>query len=105
MQECFRQYPEIYGAELADEEEAAAQDSPDAPAAQTSNEPPVSEQQQTRDEQPAISVEGHESKLEADTAPEAIRVNQEAPKKWEDASAANDKVEDKKDETKAEKEA
>ena len=24
MQECFRQYPEVYGAELADEEDAAA---------------------------------------------------------------------------------
>ena len=33
MQDCFRQYPEIYGAELADDE-AAESDSAPAPAAE-----------------------------------------------------------------------
>lgn len=103
MQECFRQYPEIYGAELGDEEEAA-QESLDAPAAQASNEALVSEQQ-PRDELPTTSVQDNEKKLETDDLPGDVRVNEDAPKKWEDASAANDKVEDKKDDTKPEKEA
>lgn len=30
MQECFREYPEVYGAELADEEEAGREDQAEA---------------------------------------------------------------------------
>lgn len=102
MQDCFRQYPEIYGAELADEAEAeAAQESPDAPAAQTSNETPAVEYQKLRDEPPAASIGASENKPEAYNLPGAVPANDAVPAKWEDATAANKEVEVKKDDAKA----
>jgi len=99
MQECFRQYPEIYGAELADEEEAAAQDALDG-------EPPVAEYQKAREDSPSINaaVGAAEHKLETDNLPGATPANGEVPAKWEDATEANVKEVAKPKEKQDEKE-
>ena len=106
MQECFRQYPEIYGAELADEEEAAAQDA-------LEGEPPIAEYQKAREDAPSVSAAtgSAEHKLETSNLPSATPANGEVPTKWEDATEANvkevpnpkDKQEEKKEKTSEEK--
>jgi intermembrane space import and assembly protein 40 len=113
MQDCFRQYPEIYGAELSDEAEEAAEGVEAAAAASpegspeplpnnADNEPPVTDHQALREEAPATISGQTNAKLETDNLPGAASVNGQVPSKWEDATAANLEVEkeDKKEESK-----
>ncbi len=109
MQECFRQYPEIYGAELADDEaddeigEAAlaapkeqqqAPEQSDAPAptggAEVVN-PPKAEVAQKAEAEPAPVPE---EPSEAESEPKGP--------KWEDATAANVEVKEEESKAKAE---
>lgn len=96
MQECFRQYPDIYGAELSAEEEAAegldaqsaAQKVDDAAATATA---PVQNDEESyqkirEDSTPSSTVELSQSSTKAHEENEA------APAKWSDATAANDEV-------------
>lgn len=103
MQECFRKYPEIYGAELQDDEEVqntegsapANADGESAPApekeAAPAEEKPIEKKaEKTADETPAEKKT--ESKPETTTpnlkaAEEAVPA--EAPKKFSDATDAN----------------
>ena len=78
MQECFKQYPEIYGAELADDEEEGA---PETDAAA-----PLADAQKVATESPVEAVK----QSEATSAPTVVE-----PKKAQDATDANNKVEEK----------
>lgn len=104
MQECFRQYPEIYGAELADDEaddeigQAALdapkeeQQAPVAPTGEPEIVPPETEVAQKEQGKPAnVPTEPTEAKPESES---------KGPK-WEDATAAN--VEVKEEEQKKKK--
>src|SRR5687768_346909 len=113
MQGCFRQYPEIYGAELGDEEDVegegqgeAAAASPaanaDAPVTQdATSEPASAELQGLREQTPGAAPS---NKPETNNLPGAAPANGKVPTKWEDATAANDhpdgEGEEKKDEKK-----
>lgn len=84
MQECFRKYPEIYGAELSDDE--LAEDSVDGAA-----QPPVPEEYQVaREDVQAPASE--ESTPRENSVSSAKAVDNPIPAKWEDATAANDEV-------------
>lgn len=102
MQDCFRQHPDVYGAELAEDdaaEEAAEQHAeehatktaitPDADAAPVIAEP---DHQTLRESKPAsVSPQTNAEapvKKSATPAPE----NDPFPTKWDDATAANDAV-------------
>ena len=87
MQVCFRKYPEIYGAELSDDE--LAEDAVDG-AGQA---PTPEEYQVLRDEaQVSAAKEGTpDATLPSDVTP----VESSIPAKWEDATAANDEVANK----------
>ncbi|KAG9258760.1 intermembrane space import and assembly protein 40 [Emericellopsis atlantica] len=96
MQECFRQYPEIYGAELADDEEAdtegAAAASPEASTAAQPKAPAdaTEDQQQLRSDVPASAhVEESEKKLESAHTTGVDVADSQAPPPWEDATDAN----------------
>ena len=116
MQECFRKYPEIYGAELADEEDAAdaGQGNPDAPDTQadtqaSSKAPNPEDQQSPPQEPPTTPAAANDNKsetvtpvkpdtpLNADTPVNAAPVSDAIPTKWDDATEANEKVESKPD--------
>ena len=87
MQDCFRKYPEVYGAELADEEEAERELNEESapPAAQ--------------------SVELGQDKPETQSSPATSSAEHEAMPKWEDATAANQEAaKDGKDTAKEDKE-
>jgi intermembrane space import and assembly protein 40 len=132
MQECFRKYPEIYGAELADEEDAAeaGQGDPDAPDTQADarvsyKAPNPEDQQSSPQESPTTPTAANDSKsetdnparpgtvipvkpdtpLNADTPVNAAPVSDAIPRKWDDATEANDKVESKPDGAKEKKDA
>lgn len=114
MQDCFRQHPDVYGAELAEDE--AAEEAAEQHAAQSADEhaavKPTStpdtkaaqpDRQQLR-EQPASSPPPQkpqqEKKESASTAAAAAPISTPAtpehdpfPTKWDDATAANDAVE------------
>lgn len=106
MQECFREYPEIYGAELSDESEegaegvesaASPEGSPEALPNNTDSKPPSMDHQQLREHAPANSSSVADSKLETDNIPSAVPANGQVSAKWEDATAANLEVDDKED--------
>lgn len=107
MQECFRQYPEIYGAELSDDAEEGGEDaaspegSPEPLPNNSDNEPPAMDHQQLRENAPSAGSTITDSKLETDNLPGATSVDGQVPTKWEDATAANREV-DNKEETKKE---
>ncbi|KFH43151.1 Mitochondrial intermembrane space import and assembly protein-like protein [Hapsidospora chrysogenum ATCC 11550] len=124
MQECFRKYPEIYGAELADEEDAAeaGQGNPDAPDTQadtqaSSKVPNPEDQQSSPQEPPTTPAAANDNKsetvtpvkpdtpLNADTPVNAAPVSDAIPTKWDDATEANEKVETKPDSAKEKKDA
>jgi intermembrane space import and assembly protein 40 len=106
MQECFRRYPDVYGAELEDDDEA------DAAAATAAGipEPEASEQQQPAS--PAISAPAAEIdasshpdekrarakdvhaqvKSEVAEKPEQPESEDLIPKAWHDTEAKNDAV-------------
>ncbi|KAG8419569.1 Oxidoreductase [Metarhizium acridum] len=77
MQECFKKYPDIYGAELSDDGEEAADDLHQSPR----DEP---------QESPAIAIE--DNRPETDNLPGVKPLeNNGVPKKWEDATDADKK--------------
>ncbi|POR31365.1 Intermembrane space import and assembly protein 40 [Tolypocladium paradoxum] len=80
MQECFRKYPEIYGAELSDDE--LAEDGVDG-----AGQAPAEEYQVARDEAPAAK-----ETPEAHNSSGVTPVENPIPTKWEDATAANDEA-------------
>ncbi|KAK3192648.1 Oxidoreductase [Lecanicillium sp. MT-2017a] len=105
MQECFRQYPEIYGAELADDEaddeigQAALdaskeeQQAPVAPTGEPEIVPPETEVAQKEQGKPAnVPAEPTEAKPESES---------KGPK-WEDATAANVEVKEEEQKKKQE---
>jgi intermembrane space import and assembly protein 40 len=99
MQECFRKYPEIYGAELADDEEAeaeaavaAATASPErSAAAQPKSAIDAAEDKQQPQAKSPIStqVEQSEKKPGAETTPAAAVADSQVAPPWEDATDAN----------------
>lgn len=125
MQECFRKYPEIYGAELADsEDEEYAPANPDEPTEQQvlrEEHQQVAEKQQTPTEGEHADADKQlfrEEPIAAKTTPAAEQTETKnsasapvaaAPEaktdapaaaeshgsKWEDATGANDNVEEK----------
>ncbi|TWU78487.1 Oxidoreductase [Metarhizium rileyi] len=76
MQDCFKQYPDIYGAELSDDSEEATDDLHqglrDEPPAIPGSTAPIDSQSETKD-LPAVKPAGDDG----------------APKKWEDATDAD----------------
>jgi mitochondrial intermembrane space import and assembly protein 40 len=103
MQECFRKYPEIYGAELQDDEEAQNAEG-SAPASADGESVPAPEKEAVPAEEKPIEKKAEkaadetlaekktESKPETTTpnlkaAEEAVPA--EAPKKFSDATDAN----------------
>lgn len=109
MQECFRQYPEIYGAELSDEGEegtegaaapegvASPEGSPDALPSNADSEPASTEYQKLREQAPPATSSVSDSKPETDNVPGSTPANGQVPAKWEDATAANHEVDDSED--------
>lgn len=95
MQECFRQYPEIYGAELADEEEASQESDAEAPS---------TDYQKLREDAPTTTsaaksaTDATDAQVEAESLPSAKAANGEVPAQWEDATGANAEVEEPKKE-------
>lgn len=110
MQDCFREHPDVYGAELADDEEAEANaaateaqaatdaETLSAPAEAKTGQPEThgdAERQQLRDAVPASAAEkkeGAASKMSNATSVTAAEASDPFPTKWDDATAANDKV-------------
>lgn len=84
MQECFREYPEIYGAELADE---AAADETMADAGV----PPLEDSQKLRDEHDTDAESLKHATRDA-SAPVKPPTKDPIPTKWDDATAANEEV-------------
>ncbi|KAH6668082.1 mitochondrial intermembrane space import and assembly protein 40-B [Plectosphaerella plurivora] len=101
MQECFRKYPEIYGAELADDEEAQNEGSApaDSDSAAVSEKAALAEEKpvEKKAEKPAEETpveKKTESKPETTTPEPAFAKAEEAapaeaPKKFSDATDAN----------------
>ncbi|KAM0425069.1 hypothetical protein ACHAPT_009628 [Fusarium lateritium] len=102
MQECFKKYPEIYGAELADDEDGAPPTTPDfgdeqpAPDAQKAPAEPIAQSTQTpppQETQPvAIPVEKKpevEKKQEEQKAEEPRKTLESEPLQSHDATAAS----------------
>ena len=99
MQECFREYPEIYAAELSDEEDG------EQPAPETSAEgadkqapapePTVEESSDAKAETKAERESGEKPKPvleEVKQAEPAFKEQTPIPKAWEDATDANEKA-------------
>lgn len=92
MQECFKEYPEIYGAELQDDA-----DEGDAPP-QSEGETPLPDSRATQTESPSVDIK--DKTPEKDNLPVTTQATEEPiPAKWDDATAANDvaKEEQKKE--------
>jgi mitochondrial intermembrane space import and assembly protein 40 len=115
MQECFRQYPEIYGAELSDEEDAVADNSaepipatettpaPAAPASASAPDTTTEDYQKLREPSPSTSA--LLSNI-GDSQPEPIpsrEASDNIPAKWDDATGANDQVREREATEKKEK--
>ena len=114
MQECFRQYPEIYGGELDDEADDESADAtvgaPQEQQQQQQEQQEKHQQQQKSDEENGLgptgdaevnvpeSVKSHE--VEGEPAPSpapdkpAVAKSQPNGAKWEDATAANVEAEE-----------
>ncbi|KAK2606019.1 Oxidoreductase [Conoideocrella luteorostrata] len=86
MQECFREYPDIYGAELSDDE---AGEDPNAEIPQVPSDEPVA---------PATKDNALDTSKSTDIKPEA---EESVPKEWKDATDVTDK--DLKEEQPAQK--
>lgn len=94
MQECFRKYPDIYGAELADEEAADA-------ALEESGEPPMTDVLESREAKENLESTVVDTDLSGrHQLPGAKTLNDPIPAKWDDATAANNKVQEEKKEEK-----
>lgn len=83
MQECFRKYPEVYGAELTDDE--LADDTEDE-----SGEPGAVLSGRDEDRAPAIQ----DKTVESDPLLEPTPIRVPAGPKWEDATEANHGVQE-----------
>lgn len=95
MQDCFRKYPEVYGAELADEEDLEGDDNvPEPLPGKGSHEPPVTEHQRTRTGTPMSDAQPDMSEVE--NLPGVRPVEEGITMKWEDARESNKEVEDEK---------
>ncbi len=88
MQDCFRQYPEIYGSEIADDEdEGAPAPAPEEALAKQTNEPTIG--QSAGLDKPAASATEVEEKAEK-VKEEAEKVAEKVvPKEPHDATKAN----------------
>ncbi|EHK27048.1 uncharacterized protein TRIVIDRAFT_215045 [Trichoderma virens Gv29-8] len=92
MQECFRKYPEIYGSELEEADNAEAEGSDEAAsaapaaavAAPEAPEAPVEDRQQLREDSPAKSR--NSDGAETDNLPGVKLVENSAPRVTEDAT-------------------
>jgi intermembrane space import and assembly protein 40 len=115
MQECFRQYPEIYGAELSDEEDAAAEDSfepipateaipaPAAPASASAPDTTSEDHQKLREPSPSTSaLLSNIGDSQHDPIP-SREASDNIPAKWDDATGANDQVREREAAEKKEK--
>ncbi|KAK0390141.1 hypothetical protein NLU13_3714 [Sarocladium strictum] len=116
MQDCFRQHPDVYGAELAEDDaaEEAAEQHAEQHAAKTAATPdadaaPVLEEtdhQQLRKSAPASTH--NDALITSKSAEDTIAEKDPFPAKWDDATSANDAVNDvetpkqKEDKAKAE---
>jgi intermembrane space import and assembly protein 40 len=120
MQECFRQYPEIYGGELTDDDDdAEAPEAPAAPAASVEDDQKVLKDsgaaQSTRAAQESAPVEEDHQVLkhniesqspaaaekrisDALPVPKPEPTPSEIPQKWDDATAANEEDKENKSE-------
>jgi intermembrane space import and assembly protein 40 len=120
MQECFRQYPEIYGGELTDDDDdAEAPEAPAAPAASVEDDQKVLKDsgaaQSTPAAQESAPVEEDHQVLkhniesqspaaaekrisDALPVPKPEPTPSEIPQKWDDATAANEEVKENKSE-------
>ncbi|KAF2205750.1 hypothetical protein GQ43DRAFT_436768 [Delitschia confertaspora ATCC 74209] len=106
MQNCFREYPEIYGAELQDDEEPAVdQDGQPIPAeaevASAGSSPaPISQAEKVVDRQPTPEHVEQEKKERAQAATTRVARDHEPvsessevlPKEWHDTTSANQEV-------------
>ncbi len=108
MQECFRQYPEIYGAELADDDAEGdfPEQNADVPAVQRSSEsaPESTTQKVVEEASPVVDATSANKEIEAEPTKETAvveAVNGDVSARPEDATGANKVSEEKKDEVKA----
>lgn len=112
MQECFRKYPEIYGAELADEEDAEPDFGEETPESAGAAAPAAAAEKVAEPEStpaaPAAEIETPKTEtkiqIEPDSKPEpaetvvkAHAAPEKTGPKWEDATTANDAIPAKKD--------
>lgn len=76
MQDCFKKYPDIYGAELSDDGEEAADDLQEAPRGEP--------------QESLAAIATKDSSPETDNLPGVKPLeNNGVPKKWEDATDAD----------------
>lgn len=100
MQDCFRKYPEIYGSELADEDEEADAPAPTiegVSAAGSTDLPAVADRDQTPETAQSKVDAPQSSSEQPAAAAEQKRIaasEHNVPKKAFDATAANDKKKD-----------
>lgn len=83
MQECFKKYPEIYGSELADDED-------DEAPADLGSEAPLADRQQPRDTPAELDVK--DNGPETHNPPGGSPVEDKVASPWEDARGANKEV-------------
>lgn len=95
MQDCFRQHPDVYGAELDDDEEApAAPVSEDAPAPQSTASAAEIEAASHPEEKRARAKETvAETKTVAAGQPELSESDELLPKAWHDTESKNNETE------------
>ncbi|PLB46049.1 hypothetical protein P170DRAFT_478973 [Aspergillus steynii IBT 23096] len=100
MQDCFRQHPDVYGAEIDDDEEApaappvSAEDAPAAVAPQSTASAAEIEASSHPDEKRARAKETvAETKTVAAGQPELAESDELLPKAWHDTEAKNEQSE------------
>lgn len=96
MQECFRKYPDIYGAELADDEqpeqaeaEGKQPSAPEAPAPRDEGRPTQPHETEIQALRGDVAV----GESEAPGLSRAKSAESSAPARWADATDANEQVE------------
>ncbi|EHA47910.1 mitochondrial intermembrane space import and assembly protein 40 [Pyricularia oryzae 70-15] len=100
MQDCFKKYPEVYGAELADAEATGEDDADALPLPESSSDAPVAEKAtEVKDSQTALDLSVPEPKVDAAVVPKVketpaktIPESEVIPKKAVDATDANEKA-------------
>lgn len=86
MQDCFRQYPDIYGAELAEEEEALQEGQPQ----------PSAEYEKVQEKVPAVSnaTSSVDASPETSTLPVSKAADGEAPAQGTDVTKTDSEVDE-----------